>query len=83
MKFLSLIRNSNEVVLYPEDLNDDVRPMTELEQFASATRNIVAGLDEKITALDDEINRKIHQLSDLRRIRSAQDLALRHMEGEI
>lgn len=82
MNFLRLIR-PNEIIIPPEDLNEDIRPMSELEQFASATRSIVGGLDEKITALDAEINRKIAQLGDLRRIRAGQELALRYMEGEI
>lgn len=83
MTVLSIFRRRDEVVLAPEDLNDDIRPMTELEQFASATRTIVGGLEEKIESLDAEINRKIAQLGDLRRIRDSQALALRYMEGDI
>lgn len=83
MNLLRLIRhNPNEVVLTDDDFSS-FAPMSELETFAARTREIVGGLDAQIADLDAEINAKIARLGNLRRIRSAQDLALRHMEGEI
>lgn len=82
MSVLQLFRRTDVLDLTSEEV-EEFRPMSELEQFAAATRNIVSGLDTKIEALDAEINMKIGQLSDLRRIRAAQDLALRHMEGDL
>lgn len=72
----------NEVTITSDEI-ESFRPVSELDRFAAATETIIAGLDDKIADLDDEINRKIAQLSDLRRIHSAQCLALRHMQGEI
>lgn len=81
MKVLQLFR-SDVLDITPAEV-EEMQPMTELDQFASATRRIVSGLDDKISLLDEEITRKIAQLGDLRRIRESQSLALRYMEGDI
>lgn len=85
MKLLSLFnREEVDVGIEPTDLVEpDFRPATELEVFASRTRQIVDGLDVQIADLDRQITEAIARLGDLKRIRDGQNLALRYMEGEI
>lgn len=79
MDLIKYFRREDEL-LTPDDL--DIRPMTELEHFQSRTRDIVDGLDTQIAALDQQINDAIARLNDLRKIRTAQELALRFMEDK-
>lgn len=79
----NLLKRTEEPSTEIEIQEDDFRPMSELEHFTSKTRTMLAGLDVRIETLDREINEMIARLGDLRRIRSAQELALRHMEGEL
>lgn len=76
---LSLIP-SREVQV--ELLEEDIRPMSELEHFQSKTRVMIDGLDQQIETLDREISEAIARLNDLRRIRGAQQLALNYMEDK-
>lgn len=76
---LSLIP-SREVQV--ELLEEDIRPMSELEHFQSKTRVMIDGLDHQIETLDREISDAIARLNDLRRIRGAQQLALNYMEDK-
>lgn len=67
---------------------DDIRPSefaraTELEVYASRTRDIIVGLDEQISTLERQIEEAIAALGDKKRIRDSQNLALRYMEGDI
>jgi hypothetical protein len=83
MKLLQLFKSDVlDFDLAPTELSD-IQPMTELDQFASATAKIINGLDDQIESLDNEINMKIARLGDLRRIRESQSLALRYMNGDI
>jgi hypothetical protein len=84
MNLRQLINWGDNPVMLTED--DDLRPaeyrpMTELDHFVSKTKSMVDGLEEQITDLDAEITRQIARLNDLKLIREAQALALRHMEG--
>jgi len=57
----------------------DYRPMTELDSFVAETHKMIDGLGHQIDTLDSQITAAIARLNDLKTIREAQVLALRHM----
>ncbi len=80
MKLSTWLGSSGPVQLTVDP--DEFRPMSDLDHFVSKTKTMLNGLDSNIEALDREITERIAQLNDLRKIRSAQQLALNFMEGE-
>lgn len=79
MDMLTLFRKQVTEIQLTED---DLRPMTELDHFTAKTRVMLDGLDDQIHSLDAEITEQIQHLNDLRKIRSAQQLALNFMEDK-
>lgn len=79
MDMLTIFRRPSAEI---EVTEDDLRPMSELDHFTVKTRAMLSGLDQKIDELDTNISLMIQQLNDLRKIRTAQQLALNFMEDK-